>query len=469
MNKNWIDDLQCPWCHAPFRSKALGRYQAGGDDILTCACGAYPIVAGIPIIRRGEVGNAGETVEDLVRWIEAGDRHRALQALLIPPEPASPGLAKDWIQALPDLPGFRRFKYQAHAQAWRAARVQAADYIAGLDDPSLFASDFLDYYFRRVGRGREDAYDYFVYRFGQPRHLAVLGFVSLIQRPSAPVLEVGCGCGHLTYSLSLQAHGKTVIGIDHNFFVLYVAKRWVAPEAQYVNCSADVGLPFRSDTFSDVFSSDVFHYLHDKAGCVRELMRVTQPQGQIMLVAMRNRLMPVANAGEPLTPQGYADLFAEWPHRLLVDADMLQRYLQRQGPALAASASPKRLDQAAFLSLVASHDETVFRDYGAFTHWPHGEGSLQINPLYQAEPAQPAGIVHLRRQFPSAFFEADHAEAKTYLPEAVCVDAATWSEIQRGQRSPVVEQLISQCVVLGLPDNFYHTNERIELTSSHEH
>lgn len=460
MNKNWMDDLQCPWCHAPLEAIALGRFQAG-DDVLRCACSAYPVVAGIPIIRRGEVGNAGESVADLVRWIEAGDRPRALQALLIPPEPASPTLAQDWIQALPELPGFRRFKYQAHAQAWRAARVQAADYIAELDDPSLFASDFLDYYFRRVGRGRENAYDYFVYRFGQPRHLAALAFVSLIDRAAAPVLEVGCGCGHLTASLILQAHGETVIGIDHNFYVLFVAKRWVAPEAQYVNCSADVDLPFRSDMFSHVFSSDAFHYLHDKAGCARELKRVTQRHGMIMLVAMRNRWVPVASAGEPLTPQDYADLFAEWPHRLIVDADVLHRYLQRQGPPLAASAPREHLDQAAFLSLVASHDEMLFRNYGPFMHWPHGEGRLQLNPLYQAEPVPPSGIVQLRRRFPSAFFEGDHAEAKIYLPEAITVDATTWSEVQCGQRSPAVEQLIDQCVVLGLPDHFYPTVESV--------
>ncbi len=188
MTANWMSDLRCPWCHAALRANA-------GGDLLRCACSTYPVIAGIPIIRQGEVGNAGETVGELVRWVEAGEGQRALQALLIPPEPDSPRLAQDWIQALPDLPGFRRFKYQAHARAWRAARAQAADHLASLDDRDLYASEFLDYYFRRAGRGREDAFDYFVYRFGQPRHLVALSFLSVLPTGAAPVLEVAAGAG----------------------------------------------------------------------------------------------------------------------------------------------------------------------------------------------------------------------------------------------------------------------------------
>lgn len=448
MNQNWMDDLQCPWCHLPLKRQA-------GGDLLACDCGVYPVVAGIPILQRGQVGNAGETVADLVRWIEAGAQDKALQALLIPPEPPSPRLARGWRQALPNLPGLRRFKHQAHAQAWQAARAQAAAYIAGLDAPEVYANEFLGYYFRQVGRGNEDTCDYFVYRFGQPRHLAALSLISVIPRPTAPILEVGCGCGHLTAGMLQQAHGQRVVGIDHKFFTLYVAKRWVAPEAEYVSCSADMDLPFRSGSFSTVFCSDAFHYLHNKEGCARELKRVTHAPGLIMLVAMRNRLVPTANTGEPLTPQGYADLFADWPQRRLVDADVLGRYLQRLGPALAESAEPERLNQAAFLSLVASQDEALFRDYGPFVDWPHGAGKLQVNPLYRPEPGRSSGSLVLRRHFPSAFFAGDHQEATAYLPEAAQVDAATWSDIQRGQRSPAVEQLISQYLVLGLPERFY--------------
>ncbi len=246
-----------------------------------------------------------------------------------------------------------------------------------------------------------------------------------------------------------------MIGIDHNFFVLFVAKRWVAPQAEYVNCSADEDLPFRSGAFRAAFSSDAFHYLHDKQRCTRELKRVMQPPGYIMLVAMRNRFVPVAHAGEPLTPEGYAELFADWPHRLIVDADVLERYWQRLGPPLAASAAPESLNRAGFLSLVASGDESLFRDHGPFEDWLHAEGALQLNPLYHVEPTgRTAGAVRLRRQFPSAFFAGDHAEAATYLPETVNVDAATWSEIQLGRRSPAVESLIGHCVVLGLPERF---------------
>ena len=133
-----------------------------------------------------------------------------------------------------------------------------------------------------------DGYAYFAFRFGQPHHLVALSLATLIRHPQRLVLDLACGCGHLTRSLVSQAQGHQVIGVDHNFFRLYVARHWIAPQAEYVCCEADAALPFPDGTFSAAFCSDAFHYFVNKTIVIQELKRLTQDDGFIVLVTMRN-------------------------------------------------------------------------------------------------------------------------------------------------------------------------------------
>jgi SAM-dependent methyltransferase len=258
----------------------------------------------------------------------------------------------------------------------------------------------------------------------------------------------------MTHSLLRRANGQPVIGVDSFFFGLYVAKHWLAPEAAYVCCAADAALPFPDGACAAVFCSDAFHCFVHKATCMRELRRLTQPDGLILLVTMHNARVRQPHAGLPLPPEGYQALAADLPHRLVAASDVLARYLHKHGPALARAADPGHLADEMHLSLVASHRPEVLRDYGPFPDWPHAEGALGVNPLYVAEARDGCGNVQLRRTFPSAFYEAGHADCKQYLPAAVAVRAAVWADLAQGKRTPEMERLIEQCVVVGMPERY---------------
>jgi SAM-dependent methyltransferase len=301
------------------------------------------------------------------------------------------------------------------------------------------------------GRYREN-FNYFYFRLGQPRHLVALSFASLIRQPTSPLLDLACGCGHITRSLLARAHGQPVIGVDNAFLGLYIAKRWIAPEAEYVCCIVDTSLPFADGTFSVAFCSDAFHYLANKASIMRELTRVTQPDGLMQLVWVHNALVRRPHDGLPLPPQGYQALLVDIPHRLIADDDVLRRYRQKQGPPLAHAAEARDLAQAPLLSIVASQRQETFQDYGTFQDWPHAEGRLTLNPLYAVEGRDALGNTHLRRVFPSVFYAEDHVECKDYLPETVEVPREVWTSHTAGKRTPQMERLIEQCVLLGAPD-----------------
>jgi SAM-dependent methyltransferase len=217
---------------------------------------------------------------------------------------------------------------------------------------------------------------------------------------------------------------------------------------------ADVSLPFPNSAFSVVFCADAFHYFVNKATSVRELERLTQDDGLIMLVWVHNALVRRPHDGLPLPPEGYQALVADMPHCLVADRDVLARYLQKQGPPLAHSADLKHLAHEPLLSIVASRRQEVFQDYDPFEDWPHAEGRLRLNPLYVEEGRNGLRNTRLRRTFPSAFYEEDHTESKKYLPEAVEVPAEVVAGLAHGERMPEVERLIEQCVVLGMPERY---------------
>lgn len=415
---------------------------APGYDVLSCWCSRYPVVAGIPILKRSPNG----ALNELIALIETGHHREALLALI---EPASPRLALTWMRSLPSVKGIRQLKHLAHQRALPSWRERATDLLMDRRD-QVTACTLFDFYFHN----QRENYNYFYLRFGQPRHLAALSFTSLIHQPKKLLLDLACGCGHITRTLVQRAKGQPVIGIDSSFFGLYVAKHWVAPEAEYVCCTADTSLPFPNGAFSVALCSDAFHYFVNKATIVRELERLTQPDGLILLVWVHNALVRRPHDGLPLPPGGYQALVADVPHCVVIDSEVLARYGRKQGPPLASSADMDRLAQAPLLSLVASHQQEVFRDYGPFEDWPHAEGRLGMNPLYVVEDRDRLGNVRLHRRFPSAFYEEEHAECRDYLPETVEVPRDLWANLADGKRGPEVERLIEQCVVMGMPKRY---------------
>jgi SAM-dependent methyltransferase len=271
-----------------------------------------------------------------------------------------------------------------------------------------------------------------------------------VERPARPVLDLACGPGHLTRYLARRAGPEQVVGVDRTFALLHVARVVTAPDAEFVCADATAPLPFRDAVFSFVFCSDAFHYLAAKELLARQMRRVGAPGGAIALLAVRNANVKHLSAGAPLTPAGYVALFADRPWRILAEDRVLRRYLERRGPALEQATSLDEVATAPNLALVASDDPGLFADRAPYAEWPHGEGHLEINPLYRVERAG-GGDVTLRRVYPSPYYEQEHEEGGAYLPAAVSTTAEALAALGRDVRTPEVERLVDQFVALGMP------------------
>lgn len=440
MRFSTLERLRCPFCRERLEITAAER--SPGElvsGLLACRCDAYPVVAGIPVLAKGDVVPGKH---EAARHVREGRPSSAFLALI---EPPAPSLAHRYIRKLPELPGLAQLKLAAH----RRELARLADALRERQD-ELSALDLLWLYFRHT---REN-YNYLSLRFGGPRHLVAMAFATLVTASERPILDVGCGCGHVTHGLLHQAAGRPVVGIDTFFFGLFLAKGWIAPDAELVCCAADQPLPFADGSFGTAFSSDSFHYFVDKEAAVREMRRVTGDDGVILLCGLHNAQVERNLAyGLPLTPDGYRGLFADRPCRVVSDREVLSRYLRKLGPALAQDGSRDQLADAPLLSLAVSRRQGWLVDHGEFPDWPHAQGRLALNLLYRrGEPTQ-AGV-GLTRVFPSVAYERDQPESRQYLPETAVLSARAAEDLEAGRRSAELEPLVARCVIVGVPERY---------------
>ena len=424
--------LRCPFCaHALVSERQSSDGQHG---LWRCACSLHPVLAGIPILK--------PALPPGVRELAAAGRYDdALVRMLTPP------MTRSWPDVVAAYVPPARPVVEATRARWRE---RTASLVRRAEPPT--ARELLAHYFVGTGWRMAASFDYFYCRLGMPRHLVGLAFARLLDRPARPVIDLACGAGHLTRTLVARAGAQPVIGIDQFFYLLWVARTVVAPDAAYVCCDADIALPFEAASVDFAFCSDAFFDFVHKAAAVRELDRVVHPDGVIALVGLRNALLRHLYAGRAIVPDGYRALAASRPFRMVSDGDVLDAYLKGHGVPLTADAPRAVVDRVPLSSIVMTRRSDVFRDHGAFDAWPHGEGPLALNPLYRV--TADGALRTLTRVFPTTFYAEENHDSIGYLPDSVTVTEATLTALARSERPLDVERLVERFVVLGAPPRY---------------
>jgi ubiquinone/menaquinone biosynthesis C-methylase UbiE len=100
--------------------------------------------------------------------------------------------------------------------------------------------------------------------------------------PDDRVLDVGCGTG-IVARLAAERVGPAgqVVGVDLNEGMLAVAGR-IAPAVEWRQGDA-VHLPFPDSSFDVVLSQFALMFVPDRAGALREMVRVTRSGGEVLV------------------------------------------------------------------------------------------------------------------------------------------------------------------------------------------
>lgn len=160
--------------------------------------------------------------------------------------------------------------------------------------------------------------DYFAYRWVDPTFLAGLALLEAHWTAPASAFELACGIGH--YLRELTRRGVACLGADVVFAKCWLAKHWVAPEADYVVFDAGGRWPIAGRTFDLVQCHDAFYFLPDQPHAAAMLRSMVSPGGVLAVSHVHNSTYWAG-------AKGPARSAAEWrailPDALVYDEDEL--------------------------------------------------------------------------------------------------------------------------------------------------
>ncbi|MCD2191734.1 class I SAM-dependent methyltransferase [Actinomycetospora soli] len=410
---------------------------------------------GIPVLRSSRVDQQdhitgrtevdGPTVEHLVELLERGRCLEALVEMLAFPPPIPFGLG--------DRPGLRlpftRGPWPHLALAARRAEVAAM--LEDLD--ALTAQDWMELAYRRSSnRITGELFAYFFARFGQPRHLATLSLLHALPTDPRPVLDLACGYGHVMHHLASRDRSTDVVGVDRNFFQLWVGRRYIAPGQTFV-CSDEItSLPFHDDAFAAAVCGDAFHYFTDQQTVLDEMRRAAQAD-TVILDRIGNALLEPRDSDHERDPAGYLELLRGAPGRILSEDELIAGYLADFGPQLAEEREPEEVEMHKWLSIVSSLDVSIFTDHQQLEGVlpPHAAGTLTISPLFTVR--EDGDEVCLSFSFPSTWYAFENSGMLSYTSAGERLTRDGYARLLAGDPDEL-EDYVRRFVVLGMPTRY---------------
>jgi SAM-dependent methyltransferase len=275
--------------------------------------------------------------------------------------------------------------------------------------------------------GRVADLDYFRYRFSDLSYLASAALLTPLSK--GPVLDLGCGAGHLLRALAARIPKGLIVGVDLNFNLLYLARRFLAPQALLVCADASLPLPFVDAAFEASVCADVFQYLPDPALSASELLRITR--GPILLSHLWT---PSSQSPGGFPPEQYRAFFSSRKAALHDERRLIEHFLRTRSLDL----TPADVVPGEALSMTIGVKEELHPGADYFV-----SGSV-LNPIYEIE--ERGESLQLRRRFISDKYSRTYNKYEECFPESLTV-----TKEQIAERDP---KLVGQFVLLDLPPNY---------------
>jgi len=434
---DFIETLHCPFSGSRFSQS--GSIDERGSDInygiITSEAGDFPIINGI---LRLKVDEYRSSLNNLIR----NQRHE--QALLAALEMNS-----------------NTRKWAALNFLDRAANGSGFSHLAGclrmlrrpLYRAFTSATDTLTGTVKRLNS--KSWANWQIYRFSMLPFLPVYPLVHLIA-DDGPALDFGCGVGHSSFLISRGVPAQRVTCADHQFSLLYLARKFFVNAANFICLDGDYPLPFESSYFSSVHSCDVLHWLDSKVNLSREFQRVVSEKGVILLPHLHNKLSPV-QAGRSLTPKGYSELFEGMERRILPEHWVVDQFIRNDSLDLEKEWIQHELNEAITgISVVAAKGSAFFHRYRGL--WEKHTSRMMhpiVNPLYRIY-GQP-GRWTLQKETPDATGKFSTG-GDTFLPNTELLgthslDPKSLLALKISDHSTFIE-LARKFVIIDAPERF---------------
>lgn len=413
-----LQGLLCPFCGG-----SLACEFKDGYGTLTCSCYHYPILDGIPILKQDFIS------DHLLELVEKGCFKEALAYSLQPPFEVR--ALEKWARRVGRF--FPPLDFSDH---WPRKRLQRVMHFLARNPFPTF-EEFLRFIFLESEVPFPLGYDYFYFRPTSPTFLTNLALLKFQDFRSGPVLDLCCGCGHLSRHLTEVAEGP-VVGLDERFIWVWLAKRFLAPGAHFICTDVNFPLPFSTNRFKTVLCSDALFDVRNMQGIARETLRVVSPEGKVFVTRLLNRSKEHVYRGHnPLNPEEYERLFQGFCVKLYSEQMVLKDYLNSKSLNNLQFQPAEALADETTVGLIASRKEILLETCDREVE--RIPGRWAINPQYMFDPSSRK----LTRSLPSAEYKREYVLESLYLPESFQLDSST-----------AFETLVEKRLVIPLPENY---------------
>lgn len=435
--------LECPACGGPLDPPtASGIFDADFFGTLRCDCSEYPVLAGIPVIMKGRLPDADTDTGRLAELVRSGRPEQALHEAIAPRQHFRERVAMRRVMPGSMVRRFRNARLSSQHACWLARFHE----LARDQSPGSTIRLILHYF----GEDRRRAANYFAYRAGQPKYLVTLSLLRLREDPDCCSLDIGCGAGQITRILASEYAPERAVGIDANFFLLWLANTRVAPESTFICADVERGLPFRDSAFGFQLLSNFYHYLYEKRLLLTEAKRVGAPDSTLVISSLRTGIedpgVPQAN----LDPSSYRRLCETHfdAARFVAESEVLKRAISGCDESL-TSAPMDELDDQTMIDLVLS-DRVRAPDNG-LAEWTTEARRYRVNPLYRQCAGPVGSTMTLERRWPGDEFTADNPEMPGYLPERMELSAPIAAALAEQRYVAEMAPLVRTGVLVDLP------------------
>ena len=419
MRTDTLDLLRCPYCGGRLSLVDGLFHEAAGDDIqhgvLGCHCCLFPVVDGIPVMHL------------LPASVTALDQIKAGRA----------DLARRTMFGLDDA-------------------AQAAIFDAVASSPTATYRETVEAFGPNFEGG------YFLYRFSDPTYLVAQALVSAIGSTvlagEGRAVDICGGSGHVTRAL-LDLSSAPPILADLYFAKIWLARQFTAPGCEPVCCDGNAPMPFARGAFAFAMCTDAFMYIWTKRQFVGEMERLIDASrrestpGAILIGHTHNERTWSPSHGQPLSPEGYANLFETIAPRVFGELGLFDDGVSGGPLELARRDDQQTLDANPALALVASRDPRVFAAHPLPPVPERPAGELRLNPLYAV--AGDSDRLRLRLKFPDSEYEDEYGACRRYLPEEITLGRDAIAAIEGGRISGDIADLLRRKVIVDLPKRYY--------------
>lgn len=449
MHNSFIEQLTCPYCGSDFgvSYKVEQNEKELINGVLSCDCSEFPVLNGILVLNLSSLNDfvlenvKNNNIRKAIMICLGVDYFRRIQI------EQTTSLILPFPHQLSDI-----MRYFLSSSAEITVEKKFGRVYDHYSDKSLP-------FFNILGNNTFDKY--LKHRFSTDSFFSLYPFLNIIDEKKARILDLGCGAGHGSFVLSQYVKPLDLCCADKCYNLLYLAKKYFAPKANFICLDFENALPFKNGIFSSIIMSDALFIVRSRFSFIHEISRVLMQNGLSLFLhvhsSLGNDLAPIGNRRETMTPKAWKHLFERinLPTVMISEEKVLKDFLYQNRLNLLSRSSEDELNCSDALIIFSTSDKNVFRDYDNVDNFLLNEKkNLVINPIYDITIKGSEFI--LSRPSMSANAVGDfYPVAESYIPNKIEIKKNLVKNTSVSKESSEqLDDLIRKFVVLNVPEKF---------------